>query len=158
MGIPKPITFTAAGDGYSGPAPENFVIVGDVPGAGGGVAVTWGTLAGKPATFPPTVGTTASTALAGNTALVAVATTAPAALAAAAAVGTGTTAARADHAHAFPTAAQVGAAAVSHTQAATTVTVAAVAGLTGANAQLAFADLQAQLTALVGRVAALETP
>lgn len=33
------------------------------------VAVTWGTLGGKPATFPPTLGTTATTALAGNTAL-----------------------------------------------------------------------------------------
>lgn len=57
----------------------------------------------------------------------------------------------ADHVHPLPTAAQVGAAATSHNQAATTVTVAAISGLTGANVQLALADLAA-------RVAALETP
>lgn len=33
---------------------------------GGGDAVTWSTLSGKPSTFPPTVGTTATTAKAGN--------------------------------------------------------------------------------------------
>lgn len=33
---------------------------------GGGAAVTWSTLAGKPATFTPTTGTTAGTAAAGN--------------------------------------------------------------------------------------------
>lgn len=37
-------------------------------------AVTWSTLAGKPATFPPTIGTTAATALAGNTTLLKVGT------------------------------------------------------------------------------------
>lgn len=37
---------------------------------------TWGTLSGKPATFPPTTGTTATTALAGNTTLLKVGTTA----------------------------------------------------------------------------------
>lgn len=52
MGIPKPITFTAAGDGYDGPAPENFVIVGDVP-AGEAAPVAWGDVTGKPTTFAP---------------------------------------------------------------------------------------------------------
>lgn len=47
----------------------------------------------------------------------AVGSTAGAALAAAAAAGTATTAARSDHVHPFPTAAQVGAAAASHTHA-----------------------------------------
>src|SRR5690606_25975958 len=49
-----------------------------------------------------TIGTTATTALAGDTVIPAASTTAPAALAAAAAVGTGTTFARADHVHAIP--------------------------------------------------------
>lgn len=38
----------------------------DPIGGGGGATVTWSTLTGKPATFPPTVGTTATTAKAGN--------------------------------------------------------------------------------------------
>lgn len=33
---------------------------------GGDVTVTWADVEGKPATFPPTVGTTAATAAAGN--------------------------------------------------------------------------------------------
>lgn len=37
-------------------------------------ATTWGNLSGKPATFAPTTGTTAGTALAGNTALLKVGT------------------------------------------------------------------------------------
>lgn len=32
----------------------------------GGTAVTWGSITGKPTTFPPTIGTTATTAKAGN--------------------------------------------------------------------------------------------
>lgn len=39
-------------------------------------APTWATLSGKPATFAPTVGTTAATALAGDTTLLAIGTTA----------------------------------------------------------------------------------
>lgn len=39
-------------------------------------APTWASVTGKPATFAPTVGTTAATALAGNTALLAIGTTA----------------------------------------------------------------------------------
>lgn len=70
--------------------------------AGAGGAVSWDDVTGKPATFPPVIGTTATTALAGNTTIPAASSTAPAALAAAAAVGTGTTFARADHAHAIP--------------------------------------------------------
>ena len=56
-----------------------------------------------------------------------VSTTAPASLATAAAIGVGTTAARADHVHPFPTAANVGAAATSHTH-----TIANVTGLQAA--------------------------
>ena len=62
----------------------------------------WADVTGKPSTFPPVIGTTSTTALAGNTAIPAAASTAPAALAAAAAVGVGTTWARADHVHAIP--------------------------------------------------------
>lgn len=46
------------------------------PISGGGSAVAWAEVTGKPATFAPTIGTTASTALAGNTALLAIGTTA----------------------------------------------------------------------------------
>jgi len=70
--------------------------------SGAGGAVAWADVTGKPTTFPPVVGTTATTALAGNTAIPAAATTAPAALSAAAAVGTGTAFARNDHVHAIP--------------------------------------------------------
>lgn len=38
----------------------------DAIASGGGDAVTWTTLPGKPATFAPTIGTTATTAKAGN--------------------------------------------------------------------------------------------
>lgn len=41
---------------------------GEEPG-GGSATVAWGDVTGKPATFPPTTGTTAGTALAGNTQL-----------------------------------------------------------------------------------------
>ncbi|KZQ44733.1 Decoration protein [Klebsiella aerogenes] len=34
--------------------------------AGGGETVSWGDIEGKPTTFPPTIGTTATTAMAGN--------------------------------------------------------------------------------------------
>lgn len=70
---------------------------------------TWSTLSGKPATFPPTIGTTSATAMAGNTAIPAAATAAPADLAAAAAVGTSAKYAREDHKHQLPTAADIGA-------------------------------------------------
>lgn len=141
----------------AGPTPSSAepVIIYDLP-AGGGGAVTAADITDATAVGRDVL--TAATAAAARTAIgagtgngtsnLAVATTAPAALAAAAAVGTGTTAARADHVHPFPTAAQVGAAATSHNQAATTVTVAAITGLTGANVQLALADLAARVTAL----------
>lgn len=41
---------------------------GEEPG-GGSATVTWGDITGKPATFPPTTGTTAGTAMPGNTQL-----------------------------------------------------------------------------------------
>ncbi|MEI3845324.1 MULTISPECIES: hypothetical protein [unclassified Microbacterium] len=65
MSVPEAIKLVAAAEGYKGLPPKEFAVVGDVPGAGG-EAVTWATLTGKPATFPPTVGTTATTAKAGN--------------------------------------------------------------------------------------------
>lgn len=43
-------------------------------GSGSGDPVTWSTLSGKPDTFPPAIGNTASTALAGNTQLLKVGT------------------------------------------------------------------------------------
>lgn len=42
----------------------------------GGAAPTWASITGKPSTFPPTIGTTATTALAGNTELLQIGTTA----------------------------------------------------------------------------------
>jgi len=150
-----PIPLTADGTGPKGAVPVS------IAGGGGGepVEVRWEDISNQPAVIA--AGATqaaARTAIGAGTSNVAVATTAPVALAATAAVGTGTSAARADHVHPLPTAAQVGAAAATHNQAATTVTVAAIPGLTGANAQLALADLQSQLTAAVARIAALETP
>lgn len=47
----------------------------------GDYAPAWGDVTGKPATFPPTIGTTATTALAGNTPLLAIGTTATTAMA-----------------------------------------------------------------------------
>ncbi|PJN53661.1 hypothetical protein PAEVO_03820 [Paenibacillus sp. GM2FR] len=38
----------------------------DIGGGGGPVTVAWADVSGKPSTFPPTIGTTASTAAAGN--------------------------------------------------------------------------------------------
>lgn len=38
----------------------------DLVGEGGGGAVAWADVTGKPSTFPPTIGTTAATAVAGN--------------------------------------------------------------------------------------------
>lgn len=77
-------------------------VADQIDAAAGGGTVAWADVTDKPATFPPTIGATATTALAGNTAIPAASSTAPAALAAAAAVGTGTTFARADHVHAIP--------------------------------------------------------
>ena len=62
----------------------------------------WADVTGKPATFPPVIGTTATTALAGNTAIPAASAVAGAALAAAGAVGTSAAYARADHVHPIP--------------------------------------------------------
>lgn len=112
-------------------------------GGGSGEAVTWATLSGKPATFPPTIGSTATTAMAGNTSIPTASSTAPAALATTAAVGTGTTWARADHVHARPTGAQV---------LATGYTI----GTAGA---VAAADsINAAIGKLEARIVALETP
>lgn len=44
-------------------------------------SAAWGTVTGKPSTFPPTIGSTATTALAGNTALLQIGTTATTAMA-----------------------------------------------------------------------------
>lgn len=90
MADPKPIALTQVAEGdYDGAGdPQPFVVVGDIPGAGG--AVAWGDVTGKPATFAP----------------------------------------------------------ATHNQAATTVTVAASAGIVGANAQAVLADLAARVLAL----------
>lgn len=87
-----------------------LIAPGTTPTPGGSVA--WASITGVPAALTSAqaagtpsiraIGTTATTAMAGNTAIPALSSTAPAALAAAAAVGVGTTAARADHVHAFP--------------------------------------------------------
>lgn len=46
----------------------------DLPDSGGVTAVDWADVTGKPATFTPTIGATATTALAGNTPLLKVGT------------------------------------------------------------------------------------
>lgn len=86
----------------------------------GNYVPAWGEVTGKPSTFPPAIGTTAATALAGNTALLALGSTA-------------TTAAAGNHTH-------------------------AVANITGLQAALDAKATAAALAALEARVAALETP
>lgn len=85
--------------------------------AGGGAAA-WADITGKPATFAPTIGTAAATALAGNTALLAI----------------GTTATTAKAGNAVQTAAQ------------TTATVVSPGAAT--NVQAILAELSARITAL----------
>ncbi len=114
-------------------------VAAQIDGAAGG-SVAWGDITGKPATFPPTIGTTATTALAGNTTIPAASSTAPAALAAAAAVGTGTTFARADHVHAIPGASN-------GTLRGTVLQQTAIADLTAAPTQADFNGLLAKLRA-----------
>ncbi|WP_202818647.1 head fiber protein [Brucella pituitosa] len=53
-----------------------FVNGVEVTPGGGSSSVSWTDITGKPPTFPPTIGTTATTALAGNTQLLALGTTA----------------------------------------------------------------------------------
>lgn len=123
----------------------------------GNYVPAWGEITGKPAVIAAGANAAAARAAIGagtgdGTSNLVVATTAPAALASAAAVGTATTAARADHVHPFPTAAQIGAAPTSHTQAATTVTVAAGEGIVGANVQLVLEDLAARIVAIESSV------
>lgn len=62
------------------PATQAKEVVTQIEAAASG-DVAWGDVTGKPATFPPTVGTTATTALAGSTPLLAIGTTATTALA-----------------------------------------------------------------------------
>lgn len=58
--VPKPSTAAA-----SELARAQTVYIDGLP-TGGGTAPAWAEVTGKPATFPPTVGTTATTAKAGN--------------------------------------------------------------------------------------------
>lgn len=51
MTIPKPISFTEVDGAYDGPPPEQFAVVGGMPGAGESVA--WADVTGKPSTFAP---------------------------------------------------------------------------------------------------------
>jgi len=79
MTIPKAIKLVAAAEDYSGIPPEEFAVVGELPGGGGeSTPPAWGDITGKPATFPPTIGTTATTAKAGNAVQTATQTTATA--------------------------------------------------------------------------------
>lgn len=95
-----------------------FVNGVEVTPGGGGSAVAWGDITGKPATFPPTTGTTAGTALAGNTPLLALGNTA-------------TTAAAGNHTHA-----------------ATAITATAISPGTATTVQGILAELAARITAL----------
>ncbi len=76
---------------------------------GGSSAVAWGDITGKPETFPPTIGTTAGTALAGNTHILTIGTTA-------------TTAAAGNHTHAAATTSALGFVKMAATQANSTAT------------------------------------
>lgn len=86
--------------------------------AEGGGSVAWADVTGKPATFPPAIGTTATTALAGDTPLLAIGTTA--------------TTAKAGNA----------------VQTATQTTATAIAPGTAINVQAILAELAARITAL----------
>lgn len=94
MADPKPIAVTyIAPEDYAGPAPQPFAIVGEEPGGGGAVASvngqtgtvvldadavgalpddytppapTWASVTGKPTTFAPIIGTSGTTAKAGD--------------------------------------------------------------------------------------------
>lgn len=69
MRAPKPITLTQtdASEHTSRLKPKPFVVVGDMPGGGEDPGPTaWDDITGKPTTFPPVVGTTATTAKAGD--------------------------------------------------------------------------------------------
>jgi len=65
MNDPRPLKYvapaTAEADLKNAPEP---VAIYDLPTGGG--AVSWADVTGKPATFPPTTGTTAATAAPGN--------------------------------------------------------------------------------------------
>ena len=107
----------------------------ELGGDGGGVAVTWATLGGKPAVIAAGADADAArTAIGAGTSSLAVGATAGAALAAAAAAGTSAEAARADHAHKRQTAAET--------------SVSAGAGVVGATVQAAIADLAARVVVL----------
>lgn len=84
----------------------------------GNYAPAWGDVTGKPATFPPAIGNTATTALAGNTPLLTIGTTA--------------TTAKAGNA----------------VQTATQTTATAIAPGTATNVQAILAELAARITAL----------
>jgi hypothetical protein len=77
-------------------------VAAQIDAAAGGVSVSWAEVTDKPATFDPTIGTTSTTAMAGNTAIPAASAVIGSPLAAAGAVGVSTAFARADHVHAIP--------------------------------------------------------
>lgn len=64
MASPRPYVVAASGEAAEAPAGSIPI---DLYGAGGaGGAVAWTDVTGKPTTFPPTIGTSATTAKAGN--------------------------------------------------------------------------------------------
>lgn len=96
---------------------------------GGGAAVAWDDVTGKPATFPPTIGATAVTAVAGNDARL---TAGVAGTATVRAIGsTATTAAAGNHVHT-----------------ATAVTATAISPGSATTVQGILAELAARITAL----------
>lgn len=70
MAEPKPLEYVAGT--WTGRGRPKPVTIADLPTGGGEVA--WTDVTGKPTTFAPTIGTTATTALAGNTTIPAAAT------------------------------------------------------------------------------------
>lgn len=110
MTNPRPVALTQVDAiNYKGTfAPEPLLVVGPVPGGGGGGDVGWDDITDKPSVIGAgATRETARTAIGAGTSNVVVASTAPAPLSAAAVIGTSATAARSDHAHVFPTYAQV---------------------------------------------------
>lgn len=126
-------------------------------GGGESAPTPWNDITDKPAVIG--AGDTqalARAAIGAGTSSLVVGSTVGAALAAAAAAGSSAQAARADHVHPYPTAANVGAAATSHTHVGTAVTLTGYAiGTAGAVA--ASDTVNAAIAKLEARIVALET-
>lgn len=62
----QPIPFVVSASGAGSAAPEGAVPINLYGASGGSSSVAWADVTGKPTTFAPVIGTTATTAAAGN--------------------------------------------------------------------------------------------